>query len=62
MKKEDIDKIIISKEDFKDYFNCKKVITIEELEKYYMVKNVNNFNAIFNATPRKNKKKRSVMK
>lgn len=43
---------IISKEDFKKYFNCRKIITKDELRKYYMENNVNNFNAVFNATPR----------
>lgn len=62
MEKEIIEKYIISKEDFKRYFNCRKVIRMEELEKYYMVKNVNNFNAIFNATPKKSYKKWSETK
>lgn len=53
MQKENIEKFIISKVDFIRYFNSKKVLTTDELEKYYMEKNVSNFNAIFNATPRK---------
>ena len=43
---------IISQEDFKKYFNCRKLITKDKLVRYYMEKNVINFNAIFNATPR----------
>lgn len=43
---------IINKEDFKKYFNCRNVITKDKLVRYYMEKNVMNFNAVFNATPR----------
>ena len=43
---------IISKEDFKKCFHCRNVITKDKLVRYYMEKNVINFNAIFNATPR----------
>ena len=50
MEKEIVEKFIISKEDFKKYFGCKKILSKEELEKYYKKRNVNNFNAIFNAT------------
>lgn len=44
--------ILISKQDFEKYFNCRRVITKDELKIYYMEKNVKDFNAIFNATPR----------
>ena len=43
---------MISKEDFKKYFNHRITITKDELKKYYMENNVNDFNAVFNATPR----------
>ena len=43
---------IINKEDLRKYLNCKRVIKKVELQKYYIEKNVNNFNAVFNATPR----------
>lgn len=52
MEKDIVEKFIINKEELKSYFNCKKVITKCELEKYYLEKNVINFNAVFNATPR----------
>lgn len=52
MEKEIVEKFIISKENFEKNLNCKKVITKCELEKYYLEKNVINFNAVFNATPR----------
>ena len=52
---------LISKEDFKKYFECKRVVMNDELHKYYR-KNINNFNAIFNATPRKSYKKRRGMR
>jgi len=58
------EKYIISKEDMKKYFKNNKEICREELIKYYKTKrNFDiNFNAIFNATPRKNYKKRSDVK
>lgn len=52
MENEIVEKFIISKEDFKKYFNCKKIINKEELRQYYKEKNANDFNAIFNATRR----------
>lgn len=52
MENVDIEEFIISKKDFKKYFNNKSIIAKDKLQKYYMEKNVNNFNAIFNATPR----------
>lgn len=51
---------IISKEDLKEYFENKRIIAREELIKYYHLPGdyKSNFNAIFNATPRKSYKKR----
>ena len=46
------EKSIISRQDFYNYFECKNIIERKELEKYYIGKNTNDFNAIFNATPR----------
>lgn len=49
MEKENVEKFIISKEDYKKYFGCKKRLSKENLKEYYMEKNASNFNAIFNA-------------
>ena len=35
MRKKDVENFIISKEEFKKYFNCRRIITKDELEKYY---------------------------
>ena len=51
-----VEKYIISKEDFKRHFKCRKIISKKEY--YNFLKNVNDFNAIFNATPEKSYKKR----
>ncbi len=64
MEKEIFDLLIISKEDYKNYFNSKKVIDKLEYENYLLKKidteiREKNFNAIFNATPKKSCKKRS---
>lgn len=41
---------LINKDDFNKHFNYKRVITKDELENYYVEKNVKYFNAVFNAT------------
>ena len=61
MEKEIVEKYLINKVDMEQYFMNRKIITREELEKYY-IKNKSNFNAIFNATPRKSYKKRREMR
>lgn len=43
MEKDIVEKFIISKEDLKNNFNCKRVITKDKLEKYYLEKNVKKF-------------------
>lgn len=35
MEKLDVEDFIISQEDFKKYFNCRRIITKDELKKYY---------------------------
>lgn len=52
---------IISKEDFENCFSKEKLIAEDNIRKYYIEKNLN-FNAIFNATPRKSYKKRREMR
>lgn len=50
---------IISEKDFKEYFKGRTIITKEEYFDFIKYKKVEeNFNAIFNATPKKNYKKR----
>lgn len=61
MEKEIVEKYLINKVDMENFFKNRNIISKEKLEKYYMNKD-SNFNAIFNATPRKSYKKRREMR
>lgn len=61
MERKIVEKYLINKVDMEKFFKNRNIISKEKLKKYYINKD-SNFNAIFNATPRKSYKKRREMR
>ena len=61
MERKIVEKYLINKVDMEKFFKNRNIISKEKLKKYYTNKD-SNFNAIFNATPRKSYKKRREMR